>query len=64
MTQETDAIRAVSYAASAADVPRPACSRCEDWTTVVYKGNIIGPCPACRQDEHEQWLARRSGETR
>lgn len=43
--------------APATEVPHPTCGRCEDWTTVVYKGNGISPCPACRPAEYQAWLA-------
>ena len=46
------------------EVPRPACGRCEDWTTVVHRRNTISPCPSCRLDEYQEWLAVRSGEYR
>lgn len=43
---------------TATEVPRPACGRCDDWTTVVVK-NIISPCPLCRPAEYQAWLAAR-----
>jgi hypothetical protein len=64
MTQETDTTRTAELVVSAPAVPRPACGRCEDWTTVVHKGSIISPCPVCRLDEYQGWLAVRSGECR
>ena len=64
MTQETDTLRVANYATPVADVPRPACGRCEDWTTVVHKGNVISPCPCCRQNEYQKWLASCGGESR
>lgn len=39
------------------EIPRPACVRCDDWTTVIHKNNTLSPCPACRPDEFEAWLA-------
>ncbi len=42
---------------ASAGVPRAACGRCEDWTTVIHRGNVISPCPACRPEEYDAWLA-------
>lgn len=50
--------RDVRYATtSSTDVPRPTCRRCDDWTTVVHKHNVISPCPVCCLTEYEAWLA-------
>jgi hypothetical protein len=63
MNQETKLqpltpIATVSFTtAPAPQIPRPACGRCEDWTTVVHKGNVISPCPACRPEGYDAWLA-------
>lgn len=40
-------------------VPHPACAKCEDWTTVVRKDNVISPCPACQPDMYAAWLDAR-----
>lgn len=38
------------------EIPRPACGRCDDWTTVIHKNNVLSPCPACRPEEYDAWL--------
>lgn len=43
--------------AATLEVPRPACARCEDWTTVVVM-NTEFPCPVCQPDKFEAWHAR------
>lgn len=54
----TEDQRTVHYVPTATtEIPRPACGRCEDWTTVIHKGNVISPCPACRPDAYAAWLA-------
>jgi len=39
------------------EVPRPDCNRCGGWRTVVHKGKVISPCPACRRTEYDAWVA-------
>lgn len=38
------------------EVPRPACAKCEDWTTVVVMNREF-PCPVCRANEFQAWHA-------
>ena len=53
---ETDNV-AANVPVATLGVPRPACARCEDWTTVVVM-NTEFPCPVCRPDKFEAWHAR------
>lgn len=38
------------------EVPRPACTKCEDWRTLVIL-NAELPCPVCRPEEFQAWHA-------